>query len=399
MLRQSTPMSLPNDPTQALAARADALAPQLVAFRRDLHAHPELAFQETRTAASVSAVLSQAGIAHRTGVGRTGIVADIPGGRPGPTLVLRGDMDALPIAERTGLPFASTEPGLMHACGHDIHTTTLLGTALVLRDLAPALAGTVRLVFQPAEETLQGAAAMIADGALEGADMAIGFHNIPDMPVGRFAWVPGATNASADRIDIVVHGRSGHAAHPHTAVDPIVAAALLVTELQTVVSREVRPIHPAVVTIGSFHGGTANNIIPDSVTLAGSVRALHASARSAAEQAIARLCAGLEQSMRVRVDYTWTDGAPPLVNDAAMTEKVVRALQAQFGGALDQGEPTMGAEDFALMAQRVPACHFRVGSGAPGRHDRLHNSDYQPDESCIGLGVQALARATLDILS
>jgi amidohydrolase len=287
----------------------------------------------------------------------------------------------------------------MHACGHDIHTATLLGAGIVLRDLAPSLFGTVRLVFQPAEETLEGAAAMIADGALDGADMAIGFHNQPDMKVGRFGWVPGATLAAADRIDIVVHGKSGHAANPHAAIDPIVAAATLVTQLQTVVSREVRPIHPAVVTIGSIHGGTANNIIPDTCTLTGTVRTLHAPARTIAEQAIARFCAGLEQAMRVRVDFTWTKGVPPLVNDPEITEQVVAALQAQFGDVVAQGEPNMGAEDFAWMAQRVPACQFRIGSGAPGRHDRLHNSDYQPDESCIVHGVQALARAALEILS
>ena len=392
-------MSLPNDPTFNLAARAEALAERLVAFRRDLHSHPELAFQETRTAAAIAASLAQAGIAHRTGVGGTGIVADIQGGRPGPTLVLRADMDALPITERTGLPFASATQGLMHACGHDIHSATLLGAGIVLQDVAPALAGTVRLVFQPAEEILEGAAAMIADGALEGVDMAIAFHNQPDMPAGRFGWVTGAALASADRIEITVHGRSGHAASPHTAIDPIVAAATLVTELQTVVSREVRPIHPAVVTIGSIHAGTASNIIPDSCTLAGTVRTLHGQARAVAEQAIARLCAGLEQSMRVRTEFRWTAGVPPLVNDSEVTSLVVAALQAQFGDVVAQGEPNMAAEDFALMAQRVPSCQFRIGSGAPGRADRLHNSDYQPDESCIGLGVQALARAAMDILA
>ena len=392
-------MSLPNDATGALQARAEALAPDLIGFRRDLHRHPELAFQEVRTAAEVSRALTRLGIAHRTGVGGTGIVADIPGGRPGPMLALRADMDALPILEKTGLDFASAQEGLMHACGHDIHTTTLLGAGAVLRDLAPSMVGTVRLLFQPAEETLEGAAAMIADGALEGVDLALGFHNQPDMPVGRFGFVPGATLAAADRIDIVVHGRSGHAANPHAAVDPIVAAATLVTQLQTVVSREVRPIHPAVVTIGAMHAGTANNIIPDHCTLAGTVRTLHAPARAVAEQAIARLCAGLEQAMRVRVAFTWTAGVPPLVNDDDVTRQVVSALRAQFGEVVSQGEPNMGAEDFAFMAQRVPACQFRIGSGAEGRRDRLHNSDYQPDEACIGLGVQALARAALEILS
>ena len=388
-----------NDPGAELASRAAAIADELVAFRRDLHAHPELAFQETRTAGRVAAALARLGIAHRTGVGGTGIVGTIAGGRPGPTLALRADMDALPIEERTGLDYASRHAGLMHACGHDLHTTTLLGAAMLLRDLAPGLAGTVRLIFQPAEEVLTGAAAMIRDGAAEGIDCAIGFHNQPDLPVGVFGVRDGPVLAAADRFEIVVHGRSGHAANPSGAIDPIVAAATLVTQLQTVVSREIRPIHPAVVTVASIHGGAASNIIPDDVTLTGGVRTLHAVARDAAEAAITRLCAGLEASMRCRAALTYTRLVPALVNEPALSGKVRAALAAQFPGALRAGEPGLASEDFALFAERVPGCQFRIGSGAPGRTDRLHNSAYQPDEACLALGVQALVRATMEILA
>lgn len=258
--------SLPNDPVSAIAAIVDRAEPGLIAIRRDIHAHPELGFQEVRTAGVVARELERLGIAHRTGIGRTGVVGLIEGARPGPVLAIRADMDALPILEKTSLPYASTTEGLMHACGHDIHTTTLLGVATVLKELAPALAGTIKLVFQPAEEGLGGMQAMIDDGVMDdpAIDLALGFHNQPEMAAGSFGFVRGPTLAASDRFDIVVSGKSGHAAYPHTTVDPLVAAAHLVTQLQTVVSREVNAMHPVVVTVGAIQGGTTYNIIPDS---------------------------------------------------------------------------------------------------------------------------------------
>ena len=390
---------LANDPAERIRSAAAALEPRLVSLRRNIHVHPELAFEETRTAGIVAAELARLGIPHRTGVGGTGVLGFIEGGRPGPTLAVRADMDALPIRERTGLPFASTADGKMHAYGHDIHTATLLGVAEVLRDAAPLLAGRVVLVFQPAEETLSGAAAMIADGAAEGLDMALGFHNMPDMPVGRFGYCRGATLAAADRFDLAVHGRSGHAAHPDDAIDPIVAGAAFVSQAQTVVSREMDPLHPAVVTIGVFHGGTAPNIIPDSVELRGTVRTLHAEARDTAEASLRRLAAGLEAMHRVRCDLSYRRGVPPLVNSDRVLDPAIAAVRAQFGDVVDEGAPSMGAEDFSEFAERVPGFQLRVGSGAPGRDDRLHNAGYQPDERCIGLGVRALSRIALEMLS
>jgi len=230
---------LANDPAGRIRDAAAALEPRLVSLRRDIHAHPEFAFEEPRTAGIVAAELARLGIAHCTGVGGTGVSGTIEGGRPGPTLAIRADTDALPIHEQTGLPFASGVAGKMHACGRDLHTATLLGVAEVLRDAAPLLAGRVVLVFQPAEETLSGAAAMIADGAAQGLDLALGFHNMPDMPVGAFGHCRGATLAAADCFDLVVRGRSGHAAHPDDAIDPMVAGAAFVSQAQTVVSREM----------------------------------------------------------------------------------------------------------------------------------------------------------------
>ncbi|GAC1341581.1 MAG: M20 family metallopeptidase [Acetobacteraceae bacterium] len=391
--------TLHNDPQSAIAEATRAVEPRLIVVRRDLHAHPELAFEEVRTAGVIAAELTRLGIAHQTGIGKTGVVATIAGGRPGPTLAIRADMDALPIHEQTGLAFASTTDGKMHACGHDIHTSTLLGVAAVLQGMAPQLSGTVRLLFQPAEEALGGAAAMIEDGAMQGVDMALGFHNHPDMPVGRFGFVRGACLAASDRFDITVRGRSGHAAQPHDAIDPIVAACSLVTQLQTVVSREVAPIHPCVVTVGAIHAGTVANIIPDVCTLRGTVRTLHPQARERAEAAIRRLCAGLEAGMRVECDIDYTSGVPPLVNHDGMLDRTLVSVRAQFGDVVEEGVPSLGGEDFALIANMVPAFHLRVGSAQPGRGDKLHNSGYQPDEACIGLGVQALSRAAVDILS
>jgi amidohydrolase len=400
--------NLPNDPATAISEATDRIEARLIEIRRDIHAHPELGFEEVRTAGIVARELERMGIRHQTGVGKTGVVGLIEGGRPGPVLAIRADMDALPIQERTGLPWASTVEGKMHACGHDMHTTTLLGVAEVLKDLAPSFAGTVKLVFQPAEEGIGGMAAMIADGVMDGpkVDMALSLHNNPNVPVGRFRYVRGAALAAADRFDIVVRGKSGHAAHPHGAVDPVIAAATLVTQLQTVVSREVPPLRPAVVTVGMIHGGGAANIIPDEVEIKGTVRTLHPEVRDLAEAAIKRLAAGIAEGMRVRCDVTYRRGTPPLRNDDRVVDPTIAAVRKQFPGAAEEGsadamiegEPSMGGEDFALMTELVPGFQLGVGSGAPGRADKLHNSDYQPDERCIGLGVQALSRAALELL-
>ncbi len=393
-----SPMLL-NDPQSAIRAIAERIEPGLIEVRRDIHAHPELAFEEVRTAGVVARELTRLGVPHTTGIGLTGVVGVIQGGRPGPTLAIRADMDALPILEQTGLPYASQTPGLMHACGHDIHTTTLLGVAAVLQELAPQIAGTVKLIFQPAEEAIGGAERMIAEGVLEGVDTALGFHNYPGLPVGRFGFCRGPALAAADTFEITVHGKSGHAAHPYSAVDPIVAAAFLIGQLQTVVSREVKPLHPAVVTIGAIHGGVAANIIPDSVTLRGTVRTLHAEAQDTAEAAIRRLCAGMLEGMRTKVDCRYTRGVPAMLNSDVVLDPTIAAVRAQLGDVVVEVPPSMGAEDFALMSQLRPAFQLGIGSGAPGRDDHLHNSDYQPDEACIALGVQALSRAALDMLA
>lgn len=380
---------------------AARIEPALVAIRRDLHAHPELAHEEVRTSAVVARELARIGVPHRTGVGGTGVMGRIETGRPGPTLLLRADMDALPIEERTGLPFASTVPGRMHACGHDLHTATLIGVAEVLHGIAPLLSGRIELMFQPAEEVSDsGAARMMADGALEGVDLALGFHNYPGEPVGSFSFVPGVAGGSSDEFTITVRGRSGHAARPHLTSDPVVAAATLVLQLQTVVSRETDPMRPVVLTLGVIEGGLAPNIIPDAVRLRGTVRTHLEADRVAMEEAIRRQCAGVSLSLRVACELDWERGTPPLVSDERVMRATMRAIETHFGPeALLEAAPSLGAEDFALIGERVPAFQLGIGSMTPGRRDELHNSDYQPDERSIRNGVVALSLAACELLS
>ncbi|WP_158784088.1 M20 family metallopeptidase [Pantoea sp. BAV 3049] len=393
--------SHPEEIEVKIAGIVKELEPQLIALRRDIHAHPELGFDTVRTAEVVAKELERLGYQPQRGIGKTGIVLDIHGEEKGPNLLLRADMDALPIEENTGLPFASVYPGKMHACGHDLHTATLLGVAATLKELQPQLKGSVRLVFQPAEETTEsGAAAMIADGAAEGQDMAITFHNRPELAAGNILLTRGASTASCDEFDVVVTGVSGHAARPHAAADPIVATAYLITQLQTIISREMDPAQSAVLTVGHIEGGAIHNIIPDSCLFRGTVRARSTASRDHVETAFRRICAGVALSMNVKVDINYQRGVPPLLNDDRMVDLAEKSITRQFSKQpeIQQGR-SFGAEDFSYFSDLMPACQIHIGSGQPGRDDHVHNSDYQPDESCISLGAIALTRLTLDILS
>lgn len=384
-----------------ISARSESMQAHLIAIRRDIHAHPELGFDTVRTAAIVEQELLRLGLTPQTGVGRTGVMVEITGAQPGRTVLLRADMDALPIHEQTGLPFSSIWPGKMHACGHDIHTATLLGVAAILADLRSQLHGTVRLIFQPAEETPEsGAQAMIAAGAADGIDVAITLHNKPELAAGEIALTRGASTASSDEFDVVIHGKSTHAARPHMGTDPIIAAASLVTQLQTIVSRELDPANSAVLTIGHIHGGTTHNIISDSCLIQGTIRAKSPQARAHMEDAFRRICAGVALSLNTRIEVNYQRGVPPLMNDDALIDALEPILSHQFGKpVVAKSSSSFGAEDFSLFTERVPGCQIHIGSGAPGRDDHLHNSDYQPDERSIHAGTQALARIAIDLLS
>lgn len=388
-----------NDVAALIAATVEENEARFIDIRRRIHEYPEIAFEEVQTAALVAETLAGLGIEHRTGIGRTGVVGHIRGGRPGPTLLIRADMDALPMQEETGLPYASKIPNRMHACGHDLHTATLLAVGAVLKRMEDRLAGEVRLVFQPAEEAIGGAKEMIADGVMEGVDMALSLHNRPEIPVGRFGVVRGYANAAVDSFDITVLGKGGHAARPYAAIDPIVIAGQLIGQLQTIVSRNVRALDACVVTVGSIHAGEARNIIPDRCELKGTVRSRQPEARDAAEAGLRRLCEGTALSFGAGCELAYRRGTPPIFNDAGMLEHTLRAINAQLGDVAFDYEPSMGGEDFALFAEMVPSFRLLVGSSQPGRSDKVHNSDYQPDERSIAFGTLALARTAVDLLS
>lgn len=394
-------VELLNDLGPRISELVADIEPRLIEIRRDLHAHPELGFEVTRTAQIVADELTAMGLTVKTGVGRSGVVAEIAGEHPGPCVIIRADMDALPIEEATGLPYASAIQGSMHACGHDLHTASLLGAAKVLSELRPRLRGNVRLVFQPAEEIADsGAAAMIRDGAADGGDFAIGFHNMPDLPAGAVQLTRGASTASSEEFRVVVRGVSGHAARPHLTEDPIVATAYMIAQLQTVISRRVDPANSAVVTVGSIHGGRTQNVIPDACIFEGTVRCRSPEARDIVEESFRRICNGAAQAMNVAVDIDYVRGVPGVMNDDGLVTRAAEAFAQQFGEApLVEAGRDFGGEDFAYFSERMPAIHINVGSGQPGRSDRLHNSDYQPDEACIAKTAAAITRMAIELLA
>ena len=380
---------------------AGRLVPRLVELRKQLHQHPELAFEEHETARAVAQFVRDLGLSVKTGVGKTGVIAVLKGAQPGRTIGIRADMDALPIHEQTGLAFASKVAGKMHACGHDVHTVIALGVAAVLAELRGELHGTVKFIFQPAEETLSGARAMIADGALEdpGLDLILGYHNWPAVQAGKVGYNAGAVMSAADAFDITLKGKDGHGAHPHLAIDALAAGAHLVAQLQTIVSREVKPVSPAVLTIGEFHAGRARNVIAGSAELKGIVRTLEPGLSEKIEAAVRRMLEGMKLGMRIDYALDWKRVAPPLRNDAKILESLIKSARTSLGAdnVYELPEPSMGSEDFAWFAEKVPAAHLRIGSRIDGLDTAIHRSNYDCNELAIPVGVRVLARAALDL--
>ena len=380
---------------------ATRLTPDLVALRKKLHQHPELAFEEHETAKAVGAFLTKLKIPFKSGIGKTGIVAVLEGAKPGRTIGIRADMDALPIHEQTGLAFASKVTGKMHACGHDVHTVIALGVAAALSEMRGELKGRVKFIFQPAEETLSGAKAMIADGALTDPkpDLILGYHNWPAVTAGKVGYNAGAVMAAADAFDITLKGRDGHGAHPHLAIDTLAAAAQLVAQLQTIVSREVKPTSSAVLTIGELHAGRARNIIAGTAELKGICRTLEPGLSEKIEAAVRRMLEGVKAGMRVDYTLEWKRMAPPLANDKDVMEKLLASARASLGeeNVLQLPEPSMGSEDFAWFAEEVPAGHLRIGSKIDGLDTAIHRSNYDCNELAIPVGVRVLTRAALDL--
>jgi hippurate hydrolase len=371
------------------AAIGNAL-PELVAIRRDLHAHPELGLDETRTSAFIAGHLEALGYTVTTGLAKTGIVGTLRNGSSPRSIGIRADIDALPIHEETGLDYASTTPGLMHACGHDGHTAMLLGAARALAERRN-FDGTVHLIFQPAEENFGGAKIMIDEGLFERfpCDAVFALHNEPNLPFGQFAVREGPIGAAVDEARITVHGRGGHGAEPQETADPIVCGASIVMALQTIVSRNIHPMDPTVVTVGAFHAGSASNIIPERAEIVVGIRSFDPSVRDELERRIRMIAEAQAASfgMRATVDYLRSYDAT--INHKAETD-FVRDLAIRFAGAdkvVDLARPYMGSEDFAYMLKERPGTYFFLGSRATGAEKPLHHPGYNFNDDLLPIGA------------
>lgn len=389
-----------------LLERAQLVKEQYIEFRRDFHRHPELGMEETRTAGIVSDYLKSIGVEVRTGVGGTGVVGVIRGGKPGRTIAIRADMDALPILEQSDIPYISTIPGKMHACGHDGHTAILMGVARLLQEMSQDLTGNVKLLFQPAEEGPGGALPMIEAGALESpeVDAAIGLHiNTTNYLTGEVGVKWGVSSAGTDGITMKIRGRGGHGAHPHKSIDAIVAASQFVNAVQSIASREIDPLGSVVVTIGTINGGYRGNVIADEVAMTGTVRTLDATVRASMPERLERILKGICETYRCTYEMTYDHGYPSVVNDDSMCDLVFAAATETLGAENTHriANPSMGGEDFSYFAEKVPAAFFSLGAGNkdkgcdfPGHHPR-----YNFDEEAIPVGMAVLTAATLKYLN
>jgi amidohydrolase len=401
--------------------RARAVVPRMVEWRRDFHQHPELGNRETRTAAKVAEHLRALGLEVQTGVAHTGVVALIKGGQPGPVVALRADMDALPVTEELDLPFKSTARaewrgqtvGVMHACGHDFHVAILMGVAEALSGMKDKLPGTVKLIFQPAEEGSLppgeegGAAFMTKLGVLDNpkVDAIFGLHVFSGIPTGTLAWRPRGFMAASDELTIRVKGRQTHGAMPWRGVDPVVASAQIVMALQTIVSRQAEITRaPAIVTIGSIHGGNRGNIIPDEVVMSGTVRAFEPKMQEAIHEAIRRTATATATAAGATAEVEIKGYSPVTFNDPALTQRMEPTLRRVTGGAVVPDlEPRTVAEDFSVFQEKVPGLFFFVGA-TPKDQDMAkaepnHSPRFFVDEGALELGARALAALAVDYLS
>jgi amidohydrolase len=371
---------------------------ELIAIRRHLHAHPELSYQEENTMAFISEQLSKAGIPHQTKVGGFGIVGLIEGRNPEKRVIaLRGDMDALPITEQNDVVYKSCHPGVMHACGHDVHSTCLLGAALALNEIRHELEGTVKLIFQPAEEKLPGGASiMIQDGALQNPTVStiLGQHVLPQMEVGKVGFRGGIYMASCDEIFITVKGPGGHGAQPNLTVDTVLVAAHIVVALQQIVSRRANPIMPTVLSIGKMIAQGATNIIPQEVYMEGTLRTFDEKWRAEAKKHIRSVVEGIGSAMNAEIDLRIEDGYPYLKNDEALTQQAFLWAKEYLGDDKVEELPIrLTAEDFSYYTHLLPACFYRLGTGnvAKGITSGIHTPTFDIDEAALTVGAGLMA--------
>ncbi len=376
---------------------ATTLAPRLIEIRRHIHSHPELSGQEHQTAAYVAGVLASSGVRATEGIGKTGVIGELKGNsNVSRWLAIRTDMDALPIQERTNLEFASKNPGVMHACGHDIHTTVGLGAAMILAQLEEKLSGHVRFLFQPAEEIAQGARWMIADGAMKDVEGILGVHVFPTIPGGAIGIRHGALTAAADDLELIVMGESGHGARPHEAIDAIWIASQIITTLQQAISRTQNPLRPVVLTIGQISGGRAPNVIADRVKLLGTVRSLHPETYEKLPSWIEQIVSSVCQTYGAKYELNYKRGVPGVQNDPSLTQLLEAAALEALGRSQVQilPEPSLGAEDFSMYLEHAPGTMFRLGVGLADKPNYpLHHPQFEVDEAAIITGVVTLAYA------
>ena len=386
-----------------LLQRAKDIHEQIRSWRREIHRHPELTFTEHRTAGMVNSVLTGIGIETETEVAKTGVVGHIKGGK-GPTVGLRADMDALPIQEINGSEFDSTRPGIMHACGHDSHTAMLLGAATILKGLADEnrLPGTIRLLFQPSEEAQDdegksGGMRMVEEGALKGLDAVFGLHVDSKLDVGTVGTRSGPMLAAADEFELTIRGSGGHAAAPHFTVDPIALSGLAINAIHQIVSRRINPLESGVITIGSIHGGIASNVIPETVTMTGTIRSYTPEIRKQLHEELQK-AVNVVEAMGGKAELTIHIGYPPTVNNPEATEVMFAATRSLLGeDNVKQADMVMGAEDFSYMAQAAPGCFLRIGVKNPtwDRQYPVHRADFRMDEDALPVGAASLAAAAL----
>lgn len=375
---------------------------EIISIRRDFHRHPEVSEKEFKTRDRICSYLDQWGIEYEKNIAETGVVAIVRGKKPGRTIGLRADIDALPILEETDLDFKSENPGVMHACGHDVHMAIHLGVLKILKGMEEEITGNIKVFFQPAEETIGGAKRMIEEGVLENpkVDYVLGLHVEESLEVGQVLIKKGKVNAATNEVIIKVKGSAGHAAYPEKSVDSIVIAGNLIMALQSLISRNISPLEPVVLSLGQIHGGTKNNVIAGEVTLSGTLRSLDEATRNLAKNRIKEICENIARAYggEVEVEFPIPGAFEPLVNDDYLVDVVVGESTKILGEAniFYKEKPSMGGDDFAFFSKEVPSCYYFLGSG---NNIPAHNGKFLIDEACIKLGMEIQLRSTLYLLN
>ena len=388
---------------RAIFEKVDGLYERIVKIRHDIHQNPELSGREKETNLLLRSILDAEGIPYKTFENHYGLVADIVKDPSLPTVAIRGDMDALPMPENSDKPYASKKEGIMHACGHDAHTSVALGCALVLHQLKDRLPGNVRIIFQPAEEVLEGGSSqMIEDGALEGVSAIFGLHVYPYLKTGQIGYKYGVMMASADTFSFDIYGKTAHGARPHEGIDAVLVTAMAINSLNHIVSRRIDPLHPAVISMGKIEGGNAPNIICDFVTVAGTVRTVNASVRRKIPEMMETTIQGICDAMDAKYHFRYEFGPPELTNNDRMVDIVKEAAREVVGdeGVVDLVDPVMGGEDFSRYLQLVPGAFFRLGicNETKGTCIPQHNTRFDVDDEALGIGMKILSLAAVEAL-